>query len=65
MHHFVYIDIYTIAVIKANESYENLSTGFKNVFNDINYYIAHPHKRINEVDYTLEFYLTADYKVEI
>jgi len=59
----IYIDIHTIAAIKADESYKNLSTSFKNVFDDINYYIEHPHIRIDEVDYTLEFYLTADYKV--
>ena len=27
--------------------------------------IAHPHMKVDEKDYTLEFFLTADYKVEI
>ena len=34
------------------------------VFDDINDYIKHPPCiTINEVDYTLEFFLSADYKV--
>jgi len=59
----IYTDIYTIAAIKASESYQNLSTGFRHVFDDINHYIAHPHMKVDEKDYTLEFLLTADYKV--
>lgn len=60
---FVYIDIRTIAVLRADESYDNLSTAFKNVFDDINYLILNPCITISEVDYRLEFFLSADYKV--
>lgn len=59
----LHIDIHTIAVIKADETYENLSTAFKDIFNDINYYIKHPQMKIGERFYNLVFFLTADYKV--
>ena len=36
------IDIHTKAVIKASESYETLSVGFRDVFTDINNLIANP-----------------------
>ena len=47
--------------MKAIAAY--LATGFKNVFEDINNYDKHPYITINEVDYTLEFFLSANYKV--
>ena len=49
----IYTDIYTVGAFKASENYQNLSTGFKNVFDDINYYIAHSNMKVNEKNYTL------------
>ena len=57
------IDIHTIAVIKAPESYETLSVGFRDVFTDINNLIADPVISIQEVDYEVVFFLCSDYKV--
>ena len=57
------IDIHTIAVIKASESYETLSVGFRDVFTDINNLIANPVIFIQEVDYEVVFFLCSDYKV--
>ena len=56
-------DIHSIEAIKADESYSNLSTAFTNIFDDINSYVRHPHVMIDEVDYTLEFFLSAVDKV--
>ena len=60
---YFHIDIHTIAAIKSDESYSSLSTGFKNIFDDINDHVKPPYITINGVDYTLEFFLSADYKV--
>lgn len=62
---YLHIDVHTIAAIKSDESYSSLSTGFKNIFDNINDYVKHPCITINEVEYTLEFFLSADYKVYI
>ena len=57
------IDIHLVAAIKAAENYDNLSTGFKDVFVDINNLIADPVISILEEDYEVVFYLCSDYKV--
>lgn len=54
MYH-LHIYIYTIAAIKADETYET-STAFKEIFNDINYYIKHPQMKIGERFYNLVFF---------
>ena len=60
---FTNVDICTIAATKSNESYNTLSIAFKNVFDDINHITEDPYMTIGETRYTLEFFLTADYKV--
>ena len=60
---FTHADIQIIAAIKGSENYENLATGFKNAFNEINSYIAKPSIQIQEEEYKLIFYLCSDYKV--
>lgn len=60
---FTNVDICTIAAVKSSESYDNLAIAFKNVFDDINNMIENPHLTIGETTYTLELFLTADYKV--
>ena len=55
--------MHTIAIIKASESYENLSIGFKDVFADINQLAKNPEITIGAVDYETIFYLCSDYKV--
>ena len=59
------VDIHTIAAIKAADKYTDLAEGFKNVFSAINSHIQNPIITINSVEYTLEFFLCADYKVAI
>ena len=58
------LDIHLIAAIKAAENYENLSTGFKDAFAEINKLIANPVVSIFEEDYEVVFYLCSDYKVK-
>ena len=41
----------------------NVAKGFKDAFTTINNYIQNPVISINRTDYTLEFFLCADYKV--
>ena len=60
----ILIDIHLIAAVKAEENYDNLSTGFKDVFADINNLIANPVISILEEDYNVVFYLCSDYKVK-
>ena len=55
-------DLHTVAIIKAEEKYENLKEGFANCFNEINQLIESPGIQINGVDYELIFYLCSDYK---
>ncbi|XP_065895016.1 uncharacterized protein [Dysidea avara] len=56
-------DLCTIAAIKGDETYEQLSVGFKNVFDDINQYLENPLFTTEEGNkYSLEFFLCADYK---
>ena len=60
----MHIDLCTIAAIKGDETYEQLSVGFKNVFDDINQYLENPLFTTEEGNkYSLEFFLCADYKV--
>lgn len=54
-----------VAVIRASESYENLSTGFKDVFRELNELVADPFITINEEAFKLKFYICCDYKVHI
>ena len=56
-------DLYTVAVIKVKEDYQNISTGFKDIFADINNLISNPVISIQHVDYEVIFYLCSDYKV--
>ena len=51
------IDIHLMAAIKAEENYNNLSTGFKEVFGEINELIANPIINILEEDYEVVFYV--------
>jgi len=60
---YVNADIQIIAAIKGSEKYENLATGFRDVFNEINHYIANPRIQIEDEEYKLIFYLCSDYKV--
>ena len=60
---FILIDLCTIAAIKGDETYEQLSVGFKDVFDDINQYLENPIFTTEEDNkYTLEFFLCSDYK---
>ena len=59
----IFIDIHTIAAIKTTENYADLAEGFKDIFTAINAHINNPIITINSVQYTLEFFLCADYKV--
>ena len=58
---YVRTDLCTLAVIKGNEDYEHLAVVFKDNFHEINEIIATP--TIGGVQYTLEFFLSADDKV--
>ena len=54
-------DLYTIAAIKGDESYEQFAVGLKDVFDDVNYYLV----TTDEGNvYSLELFLCADYKVD-
>ena len=56
-------DIHAIAALRSQEKYENLAEGFRDVFAAINSYIHTPVINIHGDNYTLEFFLCADYKV--
>ncbi len=56
---------HTFAVIRADESYENLSTGFGEVTDDLNALLENPTITIDAVQYRLEFFLGSDYKVQM
>ena len=58
-------DIHAIAAIRSQEKYENLAAGFQDMFTAINSYIHAPIITINGKNYTLEFFLCADYKVHL
>lgn len=58
-----FTDIHTIAAIKAAEKYEELAEGFKDAFSAINFYVKNPIITISGIEYTLELFLCADYKV--
>jgi len=45
------------------ENYENLANGFRDTFAAINSFINDPVMTINRTNYTLEFFMCADYKV--
>ena len=51
------IDIHLIAAIKAEGNYDNLLTGFKDVFAEINELIANPIINILEEDYEVVLHL--------
>jgi len=57
------IDIHVVAAIRSQENYENLANGFRDTFAAINSLINDPVITINRNNYTLEFFLCADYKV--
>ena len=59
----LHADIHTIAAIKCDESYDNIAAGFKDAFDDINFYIENSQITVNGVIYKLKFFLCADYKV--
>ena len=63
MHAYMCIDIHTVAVMQAEEAYENLANGFQSVFGEINYMVKNPILTIDEQSYTVIFYLCCDYKV--
>ena len=56
-------DLHTVAIIKAEENYENLKKEFMNCFDQINQLIENPEIEIKAVDYKLIFYLCSDYKI--
>ena len=58
-------DIHAIAAIRSQEKYENLAAGFQDKFTAINSFIHAPIININGKNYTLEFFLCADYKVHL
>ena len=47
----------------APEKYDNLSNGFKDVFDEINELITHPLVTINDEEFKFKFYICSDYKV--
>ena len=57
------IDVHSIAIIRAEESYEHLAEGFGDVFSEINGIIESPEVTIYGEIYTVIFYLCCDYKV--
>jgi len=63
LHNIIFADIHTIAVIKANETYQNISIGFKDVIDAINSLVHVPVLIIDDEIYELEFFFVADYKV--
>ena len=42
----------------APEKYDNLSNGFKDVFDEINELITHPLVTINDEEFKFKFYIT-------
>ena len=60
---YVYRYTHTVAVMQAEEAYENLATSFQSVFGEINYMVKNPILNIDEQSYTVFFYLCCDYKV--
>jgi len=65
MFSLIKIDVHLVAVLKAPETYENISTGFNNVFQELNQLIAVPQLTVNDEVYKLKFYISCDYKVSI
>ena len=59
----ILVGLHTIAAIRAKESYENISIGFKDVFESINSLITVPVLIINGETYEVEIFFVADYKV--
>ena len=59
----MYTDLCILAVIKGSEDYKHLAIGFKDSFNELNEMIANPALTFEGIRYTLEFFLSADYKV--
>lgn len=59
----ILVDLHTIAAIRPKESYENISIGFKDVFELINSLITIPVLIINGETYEVEIFFVADYKV--
>lgn len=57
------IDVYTIAAIKARESYEALKEGFRGAFSSINNLISNPKIKVNGETYHIKVVFCADYKV--
>ena len=63
--HVCVLDIHTVAVMQAEETYENLANSFQSVFREINSLVKNPTLNIDEQSYTLIFYLCCDYKVYV
>ena len=57
------IDIYTVAVMQAEEAHENLAMSFQSVFGEIKYMVRNPFLTIDEQCYTVIFYFCCDNKV--
>ena len=53
-----------MAVMKAEESYENLAKSFQNVFAEINNMVDDPTLTIDQENYKVIFYFCSDYKVQ-
>ena len=60
-----YIDIHTVAVMKADESYVNLAENFTHVFDEINELVKNPIVTIDHQQYKVILYLCCDYKVSL
>jgi len=52
-----------IAALRVKEDYKSLAEGFKETFSAINKYIHKPSIQIKDMEFTLKFFLCADYKV--
>ena len=63
MNEYMYTYMHTVAVMQAEETYENLATSFQSVFGEINNMVKNPVLTIYEQSYNVIFYLYCDYKV--
>ena len=58
------INIHTVAVMQAEETYENLAVSFQSVFREINHMVKNPILTIDEQCYLVIFHLCCDCKVQ-
>ena len=65
MHKFIYTHTgnHTFAGLKAEESYETISSGLREVLDELNSLISESAILIRETKYKLQFFLGSDYKV--